>query len=74
MREALNLNIRYMETTRADLKQYIRNVTRAMFEDEICYMIHEVVNLLDVGVEEAWEIYADHPPPLRGLLGALQQD
>jgi hypothetical protein len=20
--------------------------------------------MLDVGVEEAWEVYADHPPPL----------
>jgi hypothetical protein len=58
MREALNLTIQYMETARADLKQYIRNVTHAMFEDEICYRIQEVVNLLDVVVEEAWEIYA----------------
>jgi hypothetical protein len=44
MREALNLAIRYMETARADLKQYIRNVTPAMFEDEICYRIQEVGN------------------------------
>jgi hypothetical protein len=44
MREALNLAIRYMETARADLKQYIRNVTSAMFEDEICYRIQEVGN------------------------------
>jgi hypothetical protein len=39
MSEALNLTIWYMEAARADLKQYIRNATSAMSEDEMCHRI-----------------------------------
>jgi hypothetical protein len=53
MSEALNFAIRYMEAARADLKQLFKNVSPAVSEDELCYRIHEIISLLDVGVEEA---------------------
>jgi hypothetical protein len=51
-------------SARADLKQFFRNMSPSMSEDEMCYRIQEIISLLDVRVEEAWEIYADHPPLL----------
>jgi hypothetical protein len=43
----------YME--RADLKQFFRNVSPAVSEDEFSYRIQEIISVLDVGVEEAWK-------------------
>jgi hypothetical protein len=61
--EGLQFFIRYMEAMRADLKQLFRNVSPACSKDELCYRIQEIINVLDVGVQEAWEIYMDHPSP-----------
>jgi hypothetical protein len=62
--EALKLAIRYMETTRVDLKQFFRNMSPAVSEDEFSYRIQERISVLKIDVEEAWEVFADHPPPL----------
>jgi hypothetical protein len=53
-----------MEAVRADLKQLFLIASPAMHEDELSYRIQEVIGVLDVGVGEAWEVYANHPPPL----------
>jgi hypothetical protein len=60
----LQFTIQYMEAARADLKQFFNNVSPTCSEDELCYMIQEIISVLDVGIEEAWDIYADHPPQL----------
>jgi hypothetical protein len=62
--EALKLAIRYMETTRVDLKQFLINMSPAVSEDEFSYRIQERISVLKIDVEEAWEVFADHPPPL----------
>jgi hypothetical protein len=62
--ETLKLAIRYMETTRVDLKQFFRNMSPAVSEDEFSYRIQERISVLKIDVEEAWEVFADHPPPL----------
>jgi hypothetical protein len=62
--EALKLAIRYMETTRVDLKQFFINMSPAVSEDEFSYRIQEGISVLKIDVEEAWEVFADHPPPL----------
>jgi hypothetical protein len=62
--EALKLAIRYMETTRVDLKQFFINMSPAVSEDEFSYRIQERISVLKIDVEEAWEVFADHPPPL----------
>jgi hypothetical protein len=54
------LSIQYIETARADLKQFFRN---AVSKDEFSYRIQEIISVLDVGVE-VWKVYVDHPPPL----------
>jgi hypothetical protein len=64
IKEALNHDVWYMEAARADLKQLFLIASPAMHEDELSYRIQEVIGVLDVGVGEAWEVYANHPPPL----------
>jgi hypothetical protein len=62
--EGLQYAIRYMEVARADLKEFFRSVSPRCSEDEFWYMIQEIINVLDIGIEEAWKIYGNHPPPL----------
>jgi hypothetical protein len=40
----------------------------------MCYQIQEAISLLDVGVEEGWKIYADHPPAIVSVVGPAEQD
>jgi hypothetical protein len=63
VKEALQLAIRYMETARADLKQFFKNMSPGVSEDEFSYMIQEIISVLHEGVDEAWDVYANHPPP-----------
>jgi hypothetical protein len=63
VKEALQLAIRYMETTRVDLKQFFENMSPGVSEDEFSYMIQEIISVLHEGVDEAWGVYANHPPP-----------
>jgi hypothetical protein len=53
-----------MEVARADLKEFFRSVSPRCSEDEFWYRIQEIINVLDIGIEEAWKIYGNHPPPL----------
>jgi hypothetical protein len=71
--EGLHFTIRYMEAARADLKQFFRNVSPVCSEDELCYKIQEIITMLDIGIEEAWDIYTDHPPPLKVYWDMLEK-